>query len=349
MFELLKEVGRGKRGAKDLTYEQAMRAAELILTGQATPLQVGAFLMAERIKMESPDEILAFVEACRQRSYRHPIEGSLDCAGPYDGRTRSFVATLPAAFVLSACDVPVVLHGSPGLPPKWGITLIEIVSALGIPMDRLSKPAVKDGFNRTGFLFVPAEDWSAGLGSMRPFRKEMGVRTLFNTVEKLLRFTDAPYMAIGVFHGTVFEKVAELLIKLGVRRGIVVQGIEGSEDVSVEKKTRAFVVHNGIHEQIIIDPEELGVQTDMPEMEWTPELQAQTAKAVLQGDADPVFRNMVLLNSAVRLWITEKAPSIEEGLLLATHVLDEGVAWKQYQTWVEAVNNSHLTKNSLIT
>jgi anthranilate phosphoribosyltransferase len=344
MFELLKEVGRGKRGAKDLTYEQAMRAAELILTGEATPLQVGAFLMAERIKMESSDEILAFVEACRSRSYRHPIEGSLDCAGPYDGRTRSFVATVPTAFVLSACEVPVVLHGSPGLPPKWGITLPDILTALGTPMESLSKPAVLNGLNRTGFLFVPAEDWSPSLHAMRPFRKEMGVRTMFNTVEKLLRYTDAPYMAIGVFHGTVFEKVAELLIKLGVRRGIVVQGIEGSEDISVEKRTRAFVVDNGVHEQIIIDPEELGVQADIPEITWTPELQAETTKAVLQGKADPVFRNMVLLNSAVRLWITEKVPSIQEGLERAEQVLDEGLAWKQFEAWTEAIHGGSLNK-----
>lgn len=85
MFELLKEVGRGKRGARDLSYEEARKGAEWILAGAATPAQIGAFLIAERIKMQSADEIYGFVEACRTRSFQYPIRGSLDCAGPYDG------------------------------------------------------------------------------------------------------------------------------------------------------------------------------------------------------------------------------------------------------------------------
>ena len=86
MISLLKEVGRGKRGARDLTYEEASQAAELILTGAATQAQMGAFLVAERIKMESPDEIKAFIHALRQRINTYPMPGSMDCAGPYDGR-----------------------------------------------------------------------------------------------------------------------------------------------------------------------------------------------------------------------------------------------------------------------
>lgn len=336
MIQFLKEVGRGKRGARDLSYEEAVQAAELILSGAATPAQIGAFLMAERIKTESMEEILAFTEICRSRINAHDMEGSLDCAGPYDGRRTSFLATFPAAFVLTACGLPVTLHSSPSLPPKWGITLADVMQELGIRNGAQSRETLIAASKTSGLLYVPTEEWCPDLGRLRPFRIEIGVRSLYNTVEKLLRFSNSPYMAVGVYHGTVFEKVAQLLIQLGIKNGIVVQGMEGSEDVSVSKRTRALLIRNGEFEPFLIDPEQYGLQAELPELEWTPELHLQTALAVLKGEADEPFRNLVLLNSAIRLLITGRAASIEQGIAQAEHALDSGLAWKRYENWREA-------------
>lgn len=121
MINILKEVARGKRGARDLSYDEAYYAAESILGQTASPVQIGAFLIAERIKLESIEELEAFVTVCRKVAHREPVQQGLDCAGPYDGRTNSFVATFPTAFLLSAAGVPVTLHGSRSLPPKWGV------------------------------------------------------------------------------------------------------------------------------------------------------------------------------------------------------------------------------------
>lgn len=342
MYPFLKEVGRGKRGAKDLSYEQASEAAELIFSGEATPAQIGAFLMAERIKMESADEILAFVHALKKRSERFSLEDCLDCAGPYDGRTKSFFATLPSAFVLSACGLPVVLHGSPTMPPKWGITLYDVVGQLlGTSMDEVPSPNLTSAAEHSGFLFVPTERWSRELGRLRALRQELGVRTLWNTAEKLLRFTDAPNMAIGVFHGTVFEKVADLLVKLGVQRGMVVQGVEGSEDLSVEKRTRTLVIRSGQVDEVIIDPADYFLQSEMPERQWTLALQAGTTKEVLQAKAPGPYENMVVLNSAVRLWMSVKVSSIEEGVALARAAIHEGKAWKKFEQWQAQVKVNH--------
>ncbi|MFC5447324.1 anthranilate phosphoribosyltransferase [Paenibacillus aestuarii] len=337
MISLLKEVGRGKRGARDLTYDEALQAAEAILTGAATPAQTGAFLVAERIKMESPDELKAFIDALRARITTYPVAGSIDCAGPYDGRGRSFIATLPTAFVLAACGLPVTLHGSPSMPPKWGITLTDILEALKIPALQASREALESAAARTGFLFTPTENWCAPLGALRGLREELGLRTVFNTAEKLLRFTDAPYMAVGVFHGTVFEKITNVLIDLGISRGIVVQGMEGSEDLSVEKRTRTYVIQDGASELFIVDPELYELMVDVPEVEWTADLQAQTTLAVLRGEAELPYLNMVLLNSAVRLWIAQKAGSIEEGIYLARHAIEQGAAWQKFEAWTAAV------------
>lgn len=338
MLELLKEVGRGKRGAKDLTYEQARQAAEMIRTHKATPAQIGAFFMAERIKTESLDEILAFTDSYRQAITPFPIPGSLDCAGPYDGRRTSFYATLPTAFVLAACGLPVALHSSPSLPPKWGIALTDLMQELGVPLHADTRDIYTKAATASGFLFVSTESWHPDLQAIRPLRLEIGVRTVLNTVEKLLRFSDAPYMAIGVYHGTVFEKVAQLLVKQGIEKGIVVQGMEGSEDVSVQKPTRTLLIHGDSYESLLIDPAAFGLKADLPEMEWTPRLQLDTALAVLKGEAALPYRNMVLLNSALRLWVTGSCSTIEEGLKRAEQTLEQGLAWKQLQLWLHAVH-----------
>lgn len=336
MRELLKEVARGKKGAKNLSYEQALQGAKMILSGEATPAQTAAFFVAERIKMETADELLAFVEALREYSLKHSIPGSVDCAGPYDGRKKSFFANFPAAFVAAACDVPVTLHGGDSLPPKWGITLSDILHTLSIQAQG-HKQAFIEASRETGVLYVHAETWNDSLARLRPLREELGFRTMLNTVEKLLRYSDAPYMAAGVFHGTVFEKVADMMTRLGVERGIVVQGMEGSEDVPVHQRTRTLLVNKGTHELFIVDPEALGLQAEMPELEWSPKTHTDIALDVLRNEASLPFLNLVLLNSAIRLWIANKVPSIEIGIEAARVALTEGHALEKFEAWKNTV------------
>jgi len=200
MIDLIKEVGRGKRGARDLTYEEALRAAEMILEGEATDAQIGAFLVAERIKSETENEIAAFADALRKRALRRPLPGAVDCAGPYDGRRESFYATLPAAFILAASGVPAALHGSRPLPPKWGVTLQDVLAVWGADcaspagLERLLRAA-----DETKVQFVPAELGGPPLARMRGIREQLGLRTVLNTAEKLIRYADAPYLACGIY------------------------------------------------------------------------------------------------------------------------------------------------------
>ncbi|MED0670708.1 anthranilate phosphoribosyltransferase [Aneurinibacillus aneurinilyticus] len=344
MRELLKEVARGKKGAKNLSYEQSLQGAKMILSGEATPAQTAAFFVAERIKMETADELLAFVEALREHSLKHAVPQSIDCAGPYDGRKKSFFANFPAAFVTAACGVPVTLHSGDPLPPKWGITLSDILNALSIQA-RGHEQAFVEASHESGVLYVHAETWNDGLARLRPLREELGFRTMLNTVEKLLRYSDAPYMAAGVFHGTVFEKMAEMMTRLGVARGIVVQGMEGSEDVPVHQRTRTLLVSKDSHELFIIDPEALGLQTETPELEWSPRSQAAIALDVLKNEAPLPFFNLVLLNSAIRLWVAEKVPSIEAGIKAAKASLTEGHALEKFEAW-RSIVQQHQTLTS---
>ncbi|MBB6632947.1 anthranilate phosphoribosyltransferase [Cohnella thailandensis] len=337
MINLLKEVARGKRGARDLTYDEALEAADSILTLKATPAQIGAFFIAERIKMESVEELEAFVQIVRKYAERSPIQEGLDCAGPYDGRKSSFYATFPAAFLLAAAGVPVTLHGAASLPPKWGIGLHDVIRATGINPDELNAEKAALAAREAGVVYIPTEQWCPPLGKLRQIREELGMRTILNSAEKLIDFTHSPYLAFGVYHNTVFDRLSRLIIKLGYRKALIVQGAEGSEDLFIDRPTRAYVVENGEFHLRIYDPETLGLDTPVPEKEWTPAEQVAVAEAVLRGEADMAFANQVLLNAAARLELAEQVGSLEEGLYTCKALIDNGAALAVYNSWMDAL------------
>ncbi|MBW5446340.1 anthranilate phosphoribosyltransferase [Cohnella sp. CFH 77786] len=333
MIQLLKEVGRGKRGARDLTYEESLRAAEQILTMEATPAQIGAFFIAERIKMESVEELEAFTVVCRKYASRTPVQRGIDCAGPYDGRKKTFMATFAVAFVLASAGLPVTLHGTSSLPPKWGVTLEDVIQASGIPLDRLSRDLALRAAERTGILYVQAEEWCPPLRKLRPIREELGMRTVLNTAEKLIDYSHSPYLAFGVYHNTVFDRLSRLLTNLEYRRSMIVQGAEGSEDLFIDRPTRTYLVERGEAQLQVIDPDVYGLETPVPEMEWTKEEQVRVTEEVLRGQGNLAFVHQVLLNAAVRLKLAEKTESIEQGLYTAKALLDSGEAWDRYTSW----------------
>lgn len=332
---LLKEVGRGKRGARDLSYEEALDAATWIMSRQASPAQIGAFLIAERIKMESVEELEAFVSVCRKFTHRSDFKGMIDCAGPYDGRKKSFFATFATAFLLGSAGASVTLHGSASLPPKWGVTLQDLLQEMGIEGVGLSRESLLRTAEQTGILYAPSEQWCPPLGELRPIREELGMRTVLNTAEKLMDYGNSPYIAFGVFHNTVFDRMARLMNKLQFRRALIVQGAEGSEDLFINRPTRTYLVENGEAHLHVIDPEVYGLDMPLPQVEdgWSAAQQLRVTEEVLRGEAHMAYTNQVLLNGAVRLWLAAQVNSIEEGLYLCRELLDKGKAWSLYSTW----------------
>lgn len=333
MINLLKEVGRGKRGARDLAYDEALLAANAILELKATPAQIGAFFIAERIKMESVEEIEAFVNVCRKHAHRAPIQQGLDCAGPYDGRKKSFYASYSTAFVLAAAGLPVTLHGAASLPPKWGITLHDLLMDSGIDAGLLSQDRIIQAAKKTGVLYVPAEEWCPPLKALRSIRVELDMRTVLNTAEKLIDYSHSPYLIFGVYHNTVFERMAKLANNLAYKKALIVQGVEGSEDLFIERPTRTYFVEEGQSQLHIIDPDAYGLETSVPDIIWTPAEQVRETEAVLQGRGHLAFANQVMLNAAVRLKLADKVDSIEEGLYVSKDLLDNGTPWELYRKW----------------
>lgn len=334
MTEILKEVGRGKRGSRDLNYEESLHVASMIMTREATDVQIGAFLMAERMKMENVDELHAFVDIGRRHAQRTSFcAGGIDCAGPYDGRVKSFIAGFATSFVLAAAGVPVTLHGSEPLPPKWGVTLPVLLRQMGVDTASITREQALHAARTTGLLFVSAEQWCPPLGDLRTLREEIGVRTVLNTAEKLLNYSQSPYLVYGVFHNTFFERMAKLLLRLDYERAFIVQGPEGSEDLFIDRPTRTYAVERGEARLEIIDPEAYFLDMSVPEMDWTAELQMTVTEQVLSGQSDRAFFNQVLLNSGYRLYLAGRAGSIEQGVYDAKALLDSGQAYRLYVQW----------------
>ncbi|MCV9948211.1 anthranilate phosphoribosyltransferase [Paenibacillus sp. BT-177] len=337
IIEILKEVGRGKRGARDLNYAEAEAAAELIMTRSATPAQIGAFFAAERIKMESVDELEAFVNVCRKYSHHFPMEEGIDFAGPYDGRKSSFIATFATAFLLSSYGIPVTMHGSAPLPPKWGVTLPLLLQEMGVATADITHETAIHAAKQTGVLFVVSEQWCTPLRDLRPIREELGLRTVLNTAEKLVDYGSSPYIVFGVFHNTVFDKTAKVMQNLNYRRALIIQGSEGSEDLFIDRPTRTYLFANGEVSLQVIDPEMYGLDSVVPEHNWTPAEQLRISEEVLQGTAPTAFSNQVLLNGAVRLFVAGRVDSIEEGLYTCKPLLENGEAWDLYCRWREVM------------
>lgn len=345
-IKLLKEVGRGKRGSRDLSYEEALEAAEIIFAGKVTPAQLGAFFAAERIKMESVEELQAFVEVLRRHAKREPVLEGIDCAGPYDGRKKSFFASFATAFVTSAAGLPTTLHGTSSMPPKWGITLQDILKEAHMEPERLPREVFLRAAGETGVLYAPAEQWCPPLAALRPLRLELDMRTIINTAEKLVDYSQSPYLIFGVFHNTVFDRMAQLAQKLAYHKALIVQGVEGSEDLHIDRPTRTYYVSGGEATLHVVSPDSYGLETAVPEMGWTAREQVSMTEAVLQGTGPMAFVNQVLLNAAVRLHLADRVSSMEEGLYTCKALLDEGAPWELYRKWSAAMRGERVPSPS---
>ncbi|UZJ80914.1 anthranilate phosphoribosyltransferase [Fictibacillus sp. KU28468] len=350
MQQWIKEVGRGKRGAKDLTYEEALKAAACIASGVATDAQIAAFFMAERIKMETPDELLAFIHEFRNHTEhltQQTTRKILDCGGPYNGRN-SFAATIPVSILLSQQGLPVFLHADESLPPKHGTSLKTILEHLKVPIAH-SLEEVESSLDQTEIGFGWTEKFCPPLGSLRRIRKEIGVRTIMNTVEKLLDISSAKYIILGVFHRSAVNKIIPSLQRLTYEKAFIVQGVEGSEDLPVHRSSFIYEVTQEKSESIIINPEDYGLKhaKEVNKENLTPDVQCTTIQRVLAGEKSgeiAPYRNQVVLNAGLRFYILGHTSSMAEGTALAEQLLNAHKGMEQLQRWQHQAHSAYTHK-----
>ncbi|WP_163536625.1 anthranilate phosphoribosyltransferase [Gracilibacillus sp. YIM 98692] len=348
MQQWLKEVARGKKGSKDLSYEETKQIAETIVSKKATDAQISAYLVAERIKMEQPEELLAFIDVLKEHSQKLDIdrdiqEKMIDFAGPYNGRN-SFAATIPVSILLADYGVPSFIGASDTLPPKYGTSLKDIMRELGWEQEN-SKKEVEKQMHETSFAFTDTEYYCEPLKQIRHIRKEIGVRTLYNTVEKLLNIGGAKNVMLGAFHRTAINKLNDVFQSLPYQNVYIVQGLEGSEDVPVHRNSFVFHWTKESLDSFIVKPKEYGLECK--DFDKTAKLSASEQKdiiiSLLSGEKQEKYQyyyNQVLLNAGLRYYLFGITSSIEEGIEVAKNQLQKASGMKRIEYWKALPNTN---------
>ncbi|OLS40391.1 anthranilate phosphoribosyltransferase [Bacillus sp. MRMR6] len=348
MQQWIKEVARGKRGSKDLDYDQTREVARLILSGEATDAQVAAYFIAQRLKTESPEELLAFTHALQEASEKLRLSNRnvIDLASPYNGRN-SLTGTIPTALLLAEKGQSVFLHGSDPLPPKYGTALKDILVELGIEVT-LSASQLTNIIEETRIGFASTEQYCPGLSRLRQVRIELGVRTLLNTVEKLLDLSQANSLMMGAYHRTAINKIAPIFKGLSYKNVYIVQGMEGSEDLPVHRNSFIYRISGDEMESMIVKPEEFGLLEEEfdKNIKLTANEQAEIILALLSGEKTGAIRyyyHQVVFNTGIRYYLFGVAASIEEGIEMAKEQLSNQDGLRSLEKW-KAIQQPSLLK-----
>ena len=323
---ILDALGRLLEG-DDLTREEARQAMGEIMAGEATDAQIGGFLVALRIKGETPDEIAGFAEAIREQALvvRPERTDLVDVVGTGgDGHATLNISTA-AALVAAAAGAAVAKHGNRAVSSASGSA--DVLEALGftleLPPERIARSIDELGF---GFLFAPAHH--PGFRHAAPVRRELATRTVFNVLGPLTNPAGARAQIVGVYDPSLVPTIAEALARLGARRAFVVHGAYGVDELSPAGPNIVCEVFEGAVRERMIDPLDLGIPRCAPEdlRGGTPAENAAAIRAIFSGEEQGARRDAVLLTAAGAVAAGGHADDLRDGLELARETLDSGAA-----------------------
>ncbi len=315
----------GKAAEGPLTREQAEAAFTAIMDGDATPAQVGGFLMALRTRGETVAEYAAAAAVMRARCLRvRAPEGAIDIVGTGgDGKGTLNISTA-AAFVVAGCGVPVAKHGNRNLSSKSGAA--DALTELGINV-MVGPEVVERALAEAGIGFMMAPMHHPATRHVMPARQELGTRTIFNILGPLTNPAAVRRQLTGAFTRAVIRPMAETLGELGSDRAWVVHGADGTDEVSIAGETYVAELNDGRVREFSVHPEEAGLPLHSLSavLGGTPEENGRALRGVLAG-APSAYRDAVVLNAAAALVVAERAASLREGAAMAVESLDSGAA-----------------------
>jgi anthranilate phosphoribosyltransferase len=318
----------------DLTREDARAVMHAIMRGEATPAQIGGFLVALRAKGETVDEIAGCAEAMREHvlPVRPTRDDVVDVVGTGGDGARTFNISTTAAIVAATAGAGVAKHGNRAVSSASGSA--DLLEALGLrleqPPERIAESIDRLGF---GFMFAPAHH--PAMRHAAPVRRELGVRTIFNVLGPLTNPAGARAGIFGVYAASLVRTIADVLASLGARRAFVVHGAFGIDELSPAGPNAVAEVVAGRVRERTIDPLELGLERcDPAELAGgTPEENARTAREILAGATGPK-RDAVVLNAAGAIAAAGDAADLREGLALATEAIESGRAGERLEELV---------------
>ena len=321
-----------------LQAEDAESVMEEIMKGDATEAQIGAYLMALRMKGETSEEITGSARAMRNNSHKVPIsiEGDiLDTCGTGGDSSGTFNISTVTAFVCAGAGMPVAKHGNRAATSKSGSA--DVLSALGVNLE-LTPEQVGQCVDEIGigFLFAvklhPAMKYAIGP------RRQMKLRTIFNILGPLTNPANANRQLMGVFAADLTDLLAHVLKSLGSKSAMVVNGYGGMDELTVTGPNRiSHLQENGRIDTYELDPMKLGFEPASigQLMGGTPEDNAKILRGILSGKLRGAKRDIVILNAGAALWVAGKADNIEQGIKLAEESIDSGNAEQKLDALIE--------------
>ncbi|WP_026648322.1 anthranilate phosphoribosyltransferase [Blautia wexlerae] len=323
---------------QDLAYAEAEAVMDEIMSGQATPVQMSAYLTALALKGETIDEITASAAGMRAHCIKllHNLD-VLEIVGTGGDGSNSFNISTTSALVIAAGGVPVAKHGNRAASSKSGAA--DVLEALGVKIT-LTPERSAEILKKINICFLFAQNYHIAMKYVAPIRKELGIRTVFNILGPLSNPAGANMELMGVYDQSLVEPLAQVMANLGVNRGMVVYGQDSLDEISMCAPTSVCEIRDGKFTSYEITPEQFGYERCEKGAltGGTPAENAEITKAILKGEEKGPKRQAVCLNAGAALYIAGKAASIEEGVKLAESLIDSGAALKKLEEFVEETN-----------
>lgn len=331
---MIKEAIRKVVSGQDLMYDEAEKVMDEIMGGEASQIQMAAYLTALSLKGETIDEITASAAGMREHCIRllHEME-VLEIVGTGGDRSNSFNISTASAIVVSAAGVPVAKHGNRAASSMCGAA--DVLEALGVDIT-IPPEKSKQILEKIGICFLFAQNYHIAMKYVAPVRRELGIRTVFNILGPLSNPAGANMQLLGVYDGELVEPMAQVLSRLGVKNAMVVYGMDGLDEISVSAPTSVCEVRNGRFRNYILEPERFGMtkcsKSDLTG--GTPEENARIIRAILNGEKGPKT-DAVILNSAAALYVANPAMTLEEAVDEAKEILAGGKALAQLERFIK--------------
>ncbi|MEC0243323.1 anthranilate phosphoribosyltransferase [Paenibacillus dokdonensis] len=322
-------------GGQDLTREEARLLMSSIMEGNVTQSQIGALLMALRIKGETVEEITGFAEAMRNvaSTVQTDNEKLLDTCGTGGSGIHKFNISTASAIISSSASVRVAKHGNRSASGRAGSA--DVLEALGVNI-HLSSEQAKRCLDEIGICFLFAQLYHPSMKHAAAPRKELGIRTVFNMLGPLTNPAGADRQLLGIYDRNRTQMIAEVLRELGSKRALVVTSHDGLDEISISASTQVSELRDGEVRTYDIHPHDLGLDVHPLESVLGGDAlqNAKIVESVLQGEKSP-YRDVVLANAGACIYVSGLSDSIAEGVLTAAKAIDTGSAYAKLQQLIQ--------------
>ncbi len=336
---MIKEAINTLVSGNSLSFEQAAAVMAQIMSGEATPAQIAAFVTALRIKGETVDEIAGLASVMREKAVPVKVKPPvIDTCGTGGDNCSSINISTAAAFVAAGAGLKVAKHGNRAMTSRCGSA--DVLEALGVKID-LNAEAVAECLETVGIGFMFAPIFHPAMKHAAGPRREIGIRTVFNILGPLTNPARAEFQVIGVPSQELGQKIAAVLHRLGTKHALVVHSLDGMDELSISGKSVFWEVNaQGVLPPSEVEPADFGFKkTAISDIRGgTPEENAAILRRVLSGEKGAV-RDVVVLNAAAALYAGNRASDLREGARLAEATIDNGQAREKLEGLVRLSNS----------